>query len=221
MKIDQEKPEVEVAEPKNAAEEIALIELQIKKAQLADIELQKRERELNLEDLRSRLGDRETKAKQRKQDREQQGRTFAQQRAAQEAKQKVCTHRKGGVIMQRDMSVLSTGGNSNQYAVIKHQMINGDMWVLCLRCGKIWVPPVKDNFYFKEGRVRNVAPKDGKFSLERFDKATQEYRDAVQFSTGNSPSASVPCKFTKWDAVSEQWVDASQDYRQFVKNSNR
>jgi len=221
MKIDQETKEVVTAEPKNAAEEIAQIELRIKKAQLADLELQSRERELNLEDLRGRLGDRETKAKQRKQDREQQGRTFAQQRAAQEAKQKVCTHRKGGVIMQRDMSVLSTGGNSNQYAVIKHQMINGDMWVLCLRCGKIWVPPVKDNFYFKEGRARNVAPKDGKFSQEKFDKATQEYRDAVQFPTGNSPSASVPCKFTKWDEVSEQWVDASQDYRNFVKNSNR
>jgi len=206
--------------PKNAAEEIAQIELKIKKAQLADLELQSRERELNLDDLRSRLGDRETKTKQRKQDREQQGRTFAQQRAAKEAQQNKCTHRKGGVIQQRDMSVLTTGGNSNQYAVIKHQMINGDMWVLCLRCTKIWVPPVKENFYFKEGRARCVAPKDGKFSQERFDKAVQEYRDAVQFPTGNSPSASVPCKFTKWDEKSEQWIDASQDYRQFVTNSS-
>jgi len=222
VKIDQEKPEVdETKAPTNAAEEIAQIELQIKKAQLADLELQKRERELNLDDLRVRIGDRETKAKQKKQDREQQGRTFAQQRAAKEAQQRICTHRKGGMINPRDLSVLSTGGNSNQYAVIKHQMINGDMWVLCLRCGKVWVPPVKDNFYFKEGRARNVAPKDGKFSQEKFDKASQEYRDAVQFPTGNSSSASVPCKFTKWDEKSEQWVDASQEYRQFVKNSDR
>ena len=88
MKIDQETKQEEVmVAPKNAAEEIAQIELRIKKAQLADLELQSRERELNLEDLRGRLGDRETKAKQRKQDREQQGRTFAQQRASQEAKQ--------------------------------------------------------------------------------------------------------------------------------------
>src|SRR5208282_4282790 len=34
--------------PKNAAEEIAQIELKIKKAQLADLELQSRERELTL-----------------------------------------------------------------------------------------------------------------------------------------------------------------------------
>jgi len=215
--MEDKKQEVMTA-PKNAAEEIALIELQIKRAQLAGLELQKKERELNLEDLRGRLGDRETKAKQRKQDREQQGRTFAQQRASDEAKQNACTHRKGGVVSERDLHVLHTGGNGSQYAVIKHQMINGDMWIRCLRCGKTWLPPVKDNFYFNE-KGKCVAPKDGKFSQERFEKAQQEYIKAMQFETNNSPSASVICKFTKWDDSSEQWVDATQDYRTHVKNT--
>ena len=110
-------------------------------------------------------------------------------------------------------------GNGSQYAVIKHIMINGDMWVRCLRCAKTWLPPVKDNFYFNaKGKV--VAVKDGVFSSERFEQAQREYLKAMQFETNNSPSASVVCKFTKWDEKSEQWVDATTDYRIAVKNSN-
>ncbi len=204
----------------SAAEEIAAIELKIKKAQLADIELQKRERELNLEDLRGRLGDRETKHKQRQNDRDQQGRTLAQQRRDDEAKQSVCTHKKGGIVSQRDMSVLSKGGNSQYYAVIKHQMINGDMWVRCLRCAKTWTPPVKENFYFsKTGKVV-VAVKDGTFDEVKFAKACEEYTRACSFETNNTPSGSVICRFSKWDPVSESFVDATSDYRLHVQNTN-
>ena len=218
--MDYERPGVdETKAPKNAAEEIALIELKIKRAQLADLELQSRERELNLEDLRGRLGDRENKTKQRKLNRESQARSLAQERASDDAKQKACTHKKGGVVSARDLHVLHTGGNGSQYAVIKHIMINGDMWVRCLRCAKTWLPPVKDNFYLNaKGKV--VAVKDGVFSSERFEQAQREYLKAMQFETNNSPSASVVCKFTKWDEKSEQWVDATTDYRIAVKNSN-
>jgi hypothetical protein len=202
----------------NAAEEIAAIDLSIKRAQLEDIKLQQRERELNLEDLKGRLADRETKAKQKELDRKQQGITFAQQRASDEAKQAACTHKKGGTVSQRNMQVLSTGGNSIQYAVIKHQMINGDMWVRCLRCGKTWLPPVRENFVFN-AKGKKVAPKDGTFNAEKFAAAEQEYIRAVQFETNNSPSGSVQCRFSKWDADSEQWVDASKDYRTAVRNT--
>jgi len=203
----------------SAAGEIAAIELSIKRAQLADLELQKQERALNLEDLRGRVADRATKAKQKELDRKQQGITFAQQRAADEAKQSQCTHKKGGVVSPRDMKVLSTGGNSVQYAVIKHQMINGDFWVRCLRCGKTWLPPVKENFYFNE-KGKKVAPVDGVFSQEKFDAAEADYKRAVQFETNNSPSSSVQCRFSKWDETSGQWVDATKNYRQHVKNTN-
>jgi hypothetical protein len=203
----------------NAADEIAAIELSIKRAQLADLELQKQERELSIEEKRGTIADRMTKQKQKQLDRKQQGLTFAQQKAGDEAKQSVCTHKKGGVVSQRDMKVLSTGGNSPYYAVIKHQMINGDMWVRCLRCGKTWLPPVKENFYF-DAKGKSVAPVDGTFSAEKFAKTDAEYRTAVAFDTNNTSSGSVICRFSKWDEKSEQWIDASQDYRNNVKNTN-
>ena len=199
----------------NAADEIAAIELSIKRAQLADLELQKTERQLSIEEKRGTIADRVTKQKQKAMDREQQGKVFAAQKREDDAKQNACTHKKGGVVSQRNL----TGGNSPQYAVIKHQMINGDFWVRCLRCGKTWLPPVKDNFYFSaKGKV--VAPVDGVFSPEKFAAAEVEYRKAVAFETNNTASGSVICKFSKWDEKSEQWVDATNDYRQAVKNSN-
>lgn len=202
----------------NAAEEIAALELSIKKAQLADIELQKQERALSIEEKRGTIADRQTKAKQRQMDREQQGMTFAQQRAAEDAKQAACTHKKGGTVSPRDMKVLHTGGNSVQYAVIKHQMINGDFWVRCLRCGKTWLPPMKENFYFNaKGKV--VAPADGTFNEAKFTAAEEAYKRAVAFETNNSPSASVQCRFTRWDEKSEQWVDATKDYRKHVQHT--
>jgi hypothetical protein len=78
---------------------------------------------------------------------------------------------------------------------------------------------VKDNFYFNE-KGKNVAPKDGTFDPVKFDAVDLEYRRAVNFETNNSPSGSVQCRFTKWDAKSEQWVDATLDYRNHVKASN-
>jgi hypothetical protein len=203
----------------NAAEEIAAIELSIKRAQLADLELQKQERQLSIEEKRGTIADRVTKQKQKVMDREQQGKVFAAQKREDEARQGSCTHKKGGVVSQRNLQVLSTGGNSPQYAVIKHQMINGDFWVRCLRCGKTWLPPVKDNYFFNaKGKV--VAPVDGVFSQEKFDAAVAAYRVAVAFETNNTASGSVICKFSKWDEKSEQWVDATNDYRQAVKSSN-
>jgi len=203
----------------NAADEIAAIELSIKRAQLADLELQKQERELSIEEKRGTIADRVTKQKQKSMDREQQGKVFAAQKREDDAKQSACTHKKGGVVSQRNLQVLSTGGNSPQFAVIKHQMINGDLWVRCLRCGKTWLPPVKDNFYFN-AKGKLVAPVDGVFSQEKFEKAASEYRTAVAFETNNTSSGSVICKFSKWDEKSEQWVDATNDYRQYVKSSN-
>lgn len=213
--VKEQKPLIENT-AKNAQEEIQLIELAIKKAQLEDIELQKQERKFNLADLRARIDDRELKTLQKQNDREAQGRTFASQRAADAARQKACTHRKGGSVSPRDMSVLNTGGNSEQYAVIKHQMINGDIWVRCLRCGKTWSPPLEANFFFYANGKQ--APSDGAqagvFDKPKFDKAWDEYRLAVQFSTRNGMSASVQCKFTVYDPVSDKFVDASDIYRE-------
>jgi hypothetical protein len=207
---------------KNAAEEIAAIELSIKRAQLEDIKLQKLEREYHMKELRATIGDREVKELQLKEDREAQGRTFAQQRQSDEQRQKVCTHKKGGVVSPRDMKVLSVGGNGQQFAVLKHQMINGDIWVRCLRCGETWCQPIKENFFFDErGRQAPFTGKQaGVFSKEKYDKACDKYRQAVQFETNNSMSGSVQCRFSKYNETTGEWVDATEEYRRQVRTTN-
>lgn len=206
----------------NAAEELAAIELSIKKAQLEDLELQKEERRLNMQDVKARLDERKIKDLQKKQDREAQGKTFASQAQTDAIRQKSCTHKKGGVVSARNMSALSTGGNGQQFAVIKHQMINGDIWVRCLRCAKTWVPPQKEKFFFdaKGKQAPADGPQAGVFDVEKYKEAVADYHRAVSFETNNSMSGSVQCKFLKYNEETGEWVDASADYRKSVIDTN-
>jgi hypothetical protein len=122
------------------------------------------------------------------------------------------------VVSPRDMRVLHTGGNKEQYAVIKHQMINGDIWILCLRCAKTWKPPVEKDFFFDE-QGKNVAPQDGLFSRAKFEQAQFEYLQAVNFNTNNSMSTSVQCRFQYADEKG-RLIDAADKYRENVSSSN-
>jgi hypothetical protein len=231
----------------NAQEEIALLEANNKKARLeveaaelaaklaeatersqgaADV---KEERRLNMAKLRQEIEERKLEDQQRQQDRESQGRTFVSQRATDEAKQAVCTHKKGGIVSDRNTQVLSTGGNGQQYSVIKHQMINGDIWVRCLRCGKTWSNPVKENFYFNvmkdklgnqifgKKRLPATGPSAGVFNQAAYEHAVSEYLKACVFESNNSMSGSVQCRFTKWDENANDgeggWMDATEEYR--------
>lgn len=220
--MEDKKNEEKLKTFNSAAEEIAAIDLAIKKAQLEDIELQKQERQFHMQDLKQRLDDRGIKEQQKKDDREAQGRTFATQRMTDENRQRVCTHKKGGVVSPRDFKVLNTGGNGQQYAVIKHQMINGDLWVRCLRCAKTWVPPMKDKFYFNERgqQAPSAGPQAGKYDADKFKQACVEYMQATNFETNNSPSGSVQCKFSRYNEETGEWVDASAEYRKQVLNTN-
>lgn len=195
------------------------MELQIKKRQLEALDLEQEERTYHIQDLKHSLAERAVKEKQATEDRAQQGRTFEQQRATDNYRYSICTHRKGGMVTPRDLRVLSTGGNREQYAVIKHQMINGDIWVRCQRCGKTWAPPVEKNFFFDEkGRV--VAPQDGVFSLAKFEKAQRDYVEATMLNTNNTMSGSVQCRFTTFDPDSKKMVDAADIYREALSNTN-
>ena len=79
---------------------------------------------------------------------------------------------------------------------------------------------MKENFYFsKTGKVV-VAVKDGTFDEVKYAKACEEYTRACSFETNNTPSGSVICRFSKWDPVSESFVDATSDYRLHVQNTN-
>ena len=100
-----------------------------------------------------------------------------------------CNHCKGGTytqkmvfgsdgISRREM-VFPTKGQSPYYAVIKHQMIHGDIWVRCLRCGKWWKPPLRKDH--KDDRS--------------FWRAMFEYEEALNFKTNNTASGSVQCRF--------------------------
>lgn len=204
---------------KQAELEAKRLELEIKRRQLEALDLEHVERQFHIKDLKSRIADREIREKQLQEDREQQGRTFAQQKATDEYRYKICTHKKGGVVTPRDTRVLSTGGNKEQYAVIKHQMINGDIWVRCLRCGKTWNPPVEKNFFF-DVKGKQVAPQDGKFDRAKFEQAELEYNQATMFNTNNSMSTSVQCRFSIVDKESGKLVDAADIYRENIASTN-
>lgn len=194
------------------------LEVEIKRQQLEALQLEREERTYHIKDLKAKLADRDIREKQVQEDREQQGRTFAQQRATDLYRFSICTHRKGGVVTPRDMRVLSTGGNKEQFAVMKHQMINGDIWVRCLRCGKTWSPPVEKNFYFNEREVQ-VAPQDGEFDRVKFDKAQKDYLEATMLNTNNSMSTSVQCRFSTFDLKSGKMVDAADLYRESIAST--
>lgn len=219
--VKKHEPKVESIDDqlKRVQLENALMQQEALKLEVEAKKLEQQERQYHIQDLKARINDRELADKQQQQDRAAQGRTFAQEEATDKYRWSVCTHRKGGVVSQRDMRALTTGGSEEQYAVIKHQMINGDIWVRCLRCSKTWAPPVESMFYLdKTGRV--VAPKDGVFNREKFVAAQAEYQRAVQFPTRNSMSGSVQCRFLKYNPETGRYEDAADLYRESIKDTN-
>lgn len=123
-------------------------------------------------------------------------------------RQASCNHRKGGTIHKRtalygqdattviaERIVFPNQGTDAQFAVIKHQMMNFDIWVHCLRCGKWWKPPIRANYT----------------NETQFILACVEYQKALEFPTNNVTSGSVLVKFTK--------PGGSEKYRKLVSNS--
>jgi hypothetical protein len=85
------------------------MELEIKKQALEAQTLEIEERKYHIKDLKATIADRDIKEQQAREDREQQGRTFSQQAAADRYRWNVCTHKKGGNASPRDLHVLTTG----------------------------------------------------------------------------------------------------------------
>ena len=209
------------AQIKQAELATKLMQLQIAKQQLEAQSLELEERKYSIKDLKARLADRDIKEKQAKEDREFQGQTFAQEEATDQWRFSICSHKKGGMASPQNLKVLSQGGNAAQFAVMKHQMINGDIWVRCLRCGRTWNPPVEKNFFFDKNN-KSVAPADGVFGKARFDKAVEDYKRATMFETNNSMSTSVQCRFGKVITDSDgnlHRVDGAEQYRENIASS--
>jgi hypothetical protein len=208
------------------AEELVRIQLENAKLEQANLKaeseakkLEKIEREYHIKSLKSNIADRELQDKQLEYDRQSKQKTFAQADATDQMNWKLCSHRKGGMASARDIRCMTRGGNdAGQYSVIKHQMINGDIWVRCQRCSRTWTPPVEKNFYFRNGK--NVAPVDGTFDADLFKRAQRDYEEAVNFPTRNTMSGSVQCRFYTIDPNTGKQIDAADKYRENVASSN-
>lgn len=122
------------------------------------------------------------------------GRVFAEQDYTEKLRHERCNHRKGGMVClvgtARSISEGLYNGSAPQYAVRKHQMMNGDIWVDCIRCGKKWRPPVESNFLRRNWLGINVVDKSA------FVAAWAEYKGATFFPTNNVMSSSIQCRFT-------------------------
>lgn len=186
----------------SASEELAALELEIKRKELEKVNLELEEKKANLQDLRERLDERAIKRHDKRQTSITNGVTLQQTAQNDKMVQTRCNHRKGG--LGRD-GVVGGQGNDSQYAVLKHTFLNGDTWVRCLRCGKTWKPPVEENYYFdaagihvppgSDDRGRLLKPA-GTLNQEQYLAAVVQYQTALNFETLNKPSSSYMFSFS-------------------------
>lgn len=180
-----------MAEEKVVKPDIGAMEAELKKLEIEARKLELLEREANLQDVKERLAERELKRADRGQKAKTNGQVLAQNKAAETQAQARCNHQKGG---NGAAGVIGGQGDDSQYAVLKHTFANGDMWVRCLRCGQTWKPVKKEWFA----------------NVEDYVTALTEYQTAVKFQTRNSPSASIPFRFS----------DGGDYYREITRDSN-
>jgi len=160
--------------------------------ELKQLEIQAKRAEL--EDTKERLAEREMKRETKRQRGATNGLTLKQMKDTDARIQRRCNHKKGG----NGLEALANGqGDDAQYAVIKHQMCNGDIWVRCLRCGKTWKPVTEKEFTV-----------DGKLDRAAMELADKEYKEAVAFTTKNVQSGSIQYRFS----------DGGEDFRNKMAN---
>lgn len=151
-------------------EELKALELESKRLQLL-------EQKANLEDIQERLGERKLRRETIRQTSLTNGATLKALKADDAMVQKRCNHRKGG---NGAAGVIGGQGDSLDYAVLKHTMLNSDMWIRCQRCGKTWKPPVREHFD----------------TVEEYVKELTAYEQAKLFPTKNSASSSYQFRFS-------------------------
>lgn len=119
----------------------------------------------------------------------------------QEIQQAHCSHRKAG----RGAEALINGGNSSDYAVIKHLLPTNSWYVRCLRCGKTWAPPFEEAF--------DMATKEGR---DAFEAAKKEYQTALAFPTDNISSTGITFQYRSDDAN----ISANKFVHEVMKDVN-
>src|SRR5438046_2206938 len=159
-----------MAEAVNKKQSVEEMEAEIKASELALKKLEILEKQANLQDIQERLAERQMVRTNKDQRSRGNGLTLRQNEQKYTSMQANCNHKKGGNGVE---GIVNGQGDDSQYAVLKHQFLNGDIWVRCLRCAKTWKPPVEMEYYLNDLGVA-VGKQDGKFNKEKFDAAVQE-----------------------------------------------
>lgn len=123
------------------------------------------------------------------------GRELRKTDADQKKHQDGCSHRKGG----RSVEALQRGGNSADFAVIRHVLPNGELWQRCQRCGKTWRPPHTQDFDLKTEAGKAL-----------FEEAKRVYKDAISWPTDNIQSS----------GITFSWDDGGELSHDVMKNTN-
>jgi|SRR5208337_613687 len=146
---------------------------QLKQAQLVRAQLENRKLEREIQTME--LAEENLKATAKRN-----GQTLAANLASGQNKIANCNHKKGG----KGLEGFRGQGQDQHYAVIKHMFPNSDIGVFCLRCPKIWLPPVlpKRNDFATESEY--------KLAMQAYEKDVAEYRWAVMLPTDNEMSTS-------------------------------
>lgn len=168
--------------PTNAFEGMSEAELKA-----ANVRMEAEIKRLELEEKSEQLQDRKRKKQAKREEFEAKNRELLNQLARIAAKQRNCTHRKGGMGQGVGHPEPISPGDSDVYAVIKHQLPNGDWLVMCQRCGAEWMPQDKWS-----GRPASVI-------------GGITYKEALQFRTDNTPSKS--CVFNFNDSRTDEQVE--------------
>lgn len=180
-----------MAEEVQEGQDLKALKTEALKLEVEAKRLEVLEKKANLQDLEERLAERELKRETKRQRSLTNGATLRSLAQADTMVQSRCTHKKGG---DGAAGVIGGKGQASQYAVLKHTFANGDMWVRCLRCGKTWKPPLREDY------------KDERAYLA----AEAEYQAAINFQTLNVPSGACLFKFS----------DNGQYYREVTRHTN-
>jgi hypothetical protein len=154
------------------------------KEQMRQLELEAKrleilEKKINIEDAQERIAERQLRRDAVSQKAYTNGATLRDTATREAQVQKRCNHRKGG---DGAAGIQLGQGQSSNFAVIKHTMLTGDMWLRCQRCGKTWKPPIKSDFmpgglYEEKG-------------IEGYVATLTEYEAMRNCQTSNKPSSS-------------------------------
>lgn len=170
--------------------ENAKIERELKLLELEEKRLTVEAAKANLQDTRERLDERQLKRGVLASRSKTNGATIAALAANAKKVQNRCNHKKGGNGIP---GYVGGQGNDSNYAVMKHTMCWGDVWVRCMRCGKTWKPPVEKFFDTKE----------------EYLKAYVEYQTALEYQTNNSPSSSYQFRYSDNGAFAREVMQPS------------